>query len=77
MNVVITEFYPTAIRSTGSGFLGFWAKFSGVIGTGLVYVLVEVDPELVVAMFLVANVVVLVCSWVWNTETRHTVLHDV
>ena len=75
--IVVPELYPTVFRNTAMGFINSWGKLGGVIGAGAVYVLYYYSPILVVTMFSASALLVTICSWIWNKETKKAVMMDV
>ena len=75
--ISVPELYPTAFRNTAMGFINSWGRFGGVVGAGAVYVLYYYSPTLVVTMFSASALLVAICSWIWNKETKEAVIMDV
>ncbi|XP_063678425.1 synaptic vesicle 2-related protein-like [Bolinopsis microptera] len=75
--IIVPELYPTTFRNTAMGFINSWGKLGGVVGAGAVYALYYYSPMLVVVMFSGAALMVAVASWIWNKETKVTVIRDV
>ena len=75
--ILIPDLYPTTFRNTAMGFLNGWGKLGGAVGAGAVYALYYYSPILVVTMFSGSALLVAVPSWIWNKETKNTVIMDV
>ena len=68
--ILMPESFPTTIRSTGFSVCNSFAKLGGAIGCGLIYFLYYTNPDLVIGMFMIAAFVMLVCSFIWDKETK-------
>lgn len=74
--IILPEAFPTIVRNTATGFIDFWGKFGGALGTALVYVLFYKSPYGLVTMFAASAGLQLVVSFVFSKETKDVKLVD-
>ena len=75
--IITSEYFPTVIRSTASGFVNTCGKLGGVVGSAGVYSMFYTSPYLVVSMFVIASGISFVATLVWDKETKRQRIQDV
>ena len=75
--IIVPELYPTSFRNAAMGFINSCGKFGGAIGAGLVYFLFYISPYYVLGMLAGAALLVVLCSLLYNKETKDVTLQDV